>query len=72
MTLGTVTSFNPANGFGFIALDDGGRLFVDFTATPDATVLRAGQRVAFQVASGAMGLHATHVHAVSPVPAVLP
>lgn len=70
MTHGTVTTFNPSSGFGYIATDDGDRLFVDFTATADATVLRAGQHVTFQITPGAMGRHATHVRATSPMVAV--
>lgn len=66
MTHGTVTAFDSVSGFGFISLDDGTRLFVDFTAAIDTTALRAGQRVTFRIAPGAMGLHATRVRAAQP------
>lgn len=70
MTHGIVSTFDASSGFGYIVADDGTRLFVDFTAATDATVLRAGERVTFQTIPGAMGIHATCVRTALRAPAV--
>ncbi|HEX5495632.1 MAG TPA: cold shock domain-containing protein [Mycobacteriales bacterium] len=66
MQHGTVYSFDPDRGFGFITPDGGGpALFVDFTAIEAVDgvepTLHEGQLVDFEVTLGTMGRHATSV-----------
>lgn len=57
MAEGTVKWFNEKKGFGFIQQDDGGDVFVHFSAIQDGgfKTLREGQRVRFEVGSGRKG-----------------
>ena len=54
MSEGTVKWFNEQKGFGFIQMDDGGDIFVHYSAiqTRGFRTLREGQRVAFEVTDG--------------------
>jgi CspA family cold shock protein len=52
MAAGTVKSFNPSKGYGFIRMDSGGKdVFVHFTAVQEAGLanLRKGQKLNFDV-----------------------
>jgi CspA family cold shock protein len=67
MATGTVKWFNDAKGFGFIKPDDGGEdLFAHFTAIKGQgfRTLKEGQKVSFEVTSGAKGKQATNIQAV--------
>ncbi|MDX9822753.1 MAG: cold-shock protein [Syntrophales bacterium] len=63
MSEGTVKWFNEKKGFGFIQKDDGGDVFVHFSAIQGDgfKTLYENQRVSFDVESGAKGPSATNV-----------
>ena len=60
---GTVKWFNPDKGFGFIVRDQGGDLFVHYSAISGSgyRVLEEGQRVEFTLAQGQKGPQAQDV-----------
>jgi CspA family cold shock protein len=66
MEQGTVKWFNDAKGFGFIARDSGGDVFVHHSAIQvnGFRSLQEGQRVQFEVTQGPKGLQATNVQNV--------
>jgi len=61
--VGTVKWFSNAKGYGFIQRDEGGDVFVHYTAIEGEgfKTLDEGQRVEFNVEDGPKGLQATHV-----------
>lgn len=64
MPTGTVKWFNNAKGYGFILPDEGGEdLFAHYSAIQmdGYKTLKAGQLVAFDVAKGEKGYHATNI-----------
>jgi len=63
MSEGSVKWFNEQKGFGFIQMDDGGDIFVHYSAiqTRGFRTLREGQRVSFEVAEGQKGPAAANV-----------
>ena len=63
MENGTVKWFNDAKGYGFIARDSGGDVFVHQTAIQSGGFrsLQEGQRVQFSVTKGPKGLQAENV-----------
>ena len=66
MPSGTVKWFNDAKGFGFIQQDGGGEdIFAHFSAIQmeGFKTLKEGQRVNFELNSGAKGLLAERIHA---------
>ena len=63
MTEGTVKWFNEQKGFGFIESDEGGDVFVHFSAINMSgfKVLYEGDRVSFDVVEGTKGPAAQNV-----------
>jgi CspA family cold shock protein len=63
MSEGTVKWFNEQKGFGFIEKEDGGDVFVHYSAIQSASfkTLHEGQRVSFDVEQGKKGPAATNV-----------
>lgn len=63
MPEGKVKWFNANKGFGFIQQDDGGDVFVHFSAIQSAgfRTLTEGQRVSFDIQQGKKGLEAENV-----------
>ena len=56
MPTGKVKWFKVEQGFGFIADDDGGDVFVHASALPEGTAsLKPGERVEFSIADGKRG-----------------
>ncbi|HET6952979.1 MAG TPA: cold shock domain-containing protein [Acidimicrobiales bacterium] len=63
---GTVSSYNPDKGYGFISHRGGGDVFVHVSEVAGrGQVLAEGQRVRFEVVPGRRGQQARNVTAVS-------
>ena len=72
MPTGKVKWYDAEKGFGFIASDEGGDVFVRQGALPSgATALKGGQRVEFGVAQGKRGDQALNVRLLEPPPSVV-
>ncbi|MBZ0157972.1 MAG: cold-shock protein [Alphaproteobacteria bacterium] len=63
MTKGTVKWFNESKGFGFITREDGGDVFVHYSAIQDTGFksLTEGQTVSFEIVDGPKGPKAENV-----------
>jgi CspA family cold shock protein len=60
---GTVKWFNEAKGYGFITKEDGGDIFVHYSAIKDNgfKTLAEGQAVSFEIVDGPKGPKAENV-----------
>jgi len=68
---GKVKWFDSDKGFGFLARDDGGEVFVHSSALPEGTTaLRQGQRVEFGIVEGRKGAQALQVMLLDTPPTV--
>ncbi len=67
MAKGTVKWFNESKGYGFIAKEDGGDIFVHYSAITDEgfKTLTEGQEVTFDEVEGPKGPKAENVKKVS-------
>ena len=71
MPTGKVKWYDTEKGFGFIASDDGGDVFVHKAALPaEVAALRPGARVEFGVVDGRRGEQALSVRVLDPVPSI--
>jgi len=68
---GKVKWYDTERGFGFIASEDGGEIFLHASALPaDVTSVKPGARVEFGVADGRRGPSALSVTLLDPTPSV--
>jgi cold shock protein len=68
---GKVKWFDTAKGFGFIASDEGGDVFLPNSSLPSGTTtLKGGARVEFSVADGRRGAQALSVKILDAPPSV--
>lgn len=71
MPTGKVKWYDIEKGFGFLASDDGGDVFVHQNALPEGVAsLKPGSRVEFGVAAGKKGDQALSVRLLDPLPSV--
>ncbi len=66
MAKGTVKWFNESKGFGFITNEEGGDVFVHYSAIQGSGFksLSEGQNVSFDVVDGPKGPHAANVQKI--------
>jgi CspA family cold shock protein len=68
---GKVKWYDAKRGFGFVASDDGGEVFLPSSSLPAGVLtLRPGARIEFGVASGRRGDQALAVRLLDPLPSL--
>lgn len=71
MPTGKVKWFDAERGFGFIASDEGGEVFLHASALPAGVTPQPGAKVDFGVADGRRGPQALSVKLLEPAPSVV-
>lgn len=70
MPTGKVKFFDEEKGFGFIASDEVGEVFLHASALPEGATIRPGARVEFSIAEGKRGTQALSVRVIDAPPSV--
>jgi CspA family cold shock protein len=68
---GRVKFYDVEKGFGFVASDEGGDVFVPKSALPDSAPLAGGERIEFGVVDGRRGLQALSVRRLEAPPSAV-
>lgn len=69
MPTGEMKWFSVDKGFGFVASDEGGELFVHITALPPGETVTEGTRIEFDITEGRRGPQAGNVTILEHAPA---
>jgi len=70
MPTGKVKFYDQEKGFGFIASDEGDEVFLHASALPEGSVIKAGTRLEFGVATGKRGAQALSVRILDAKPSL--
>jgi CspA family cold shock protein len=70
MPTGKVKFYDEERGFGFIAQDGGGEVFLHASVLPEGAVVKAGTRLEFGIADGKRGAQALSVRVLESRPSL--